>query len=235
MLECGIIKDLFPSYIDGLTSKESDHMIEEHLENCAECREYLEAMKTELTSGKYTEINKAQAKAEIRAFKKLGRRMGYAVIITAFIVALLCGVYESYFCVGVSTLSGDVEITYENVDGLVRIGFVPKKDNIYIGGGFGVSDSDTDEVNEKLLLTNYHVNPLKNRMDYQVNMVNGMRQNALYLNYVFIDEDTVLCVSGVDEIVRFKGDEKLAVEFGDKTKVITINDLRTESGIEKLR
>lgn len=235
MMECGIIKDLFPSYIDGLTSDESNHMIEEHLEKCAECREYLKVMKSELTSGKYTEINKVQAKAEIRVFKKLRRRMFYAVIITLLIVAILCGVYETYFCVGVSTLSSDVEITYENVDGVVRIGFVPKKKNIYIGGGFGVSEPSVDEVEEKLLLVNYHVNPLKNRMDYQVNMVEKMRQKAFYLNYVFIDEDTVLCVDEFDEIVRLKGDEKLAVEYGDKTIVITVNDLRTETVVEQLK
>ena len=235
MMECGIIKDLFPSYIDGLTSKESNLKVEEHLEKCGECREYLEAMKTELASGRYTEINKAQAKAEIRAFKKLGRRTFYAVIITAFIVAFLCGVYEAYFCVGVSTMSNDVDITYENVDGVVRIGFVPKKDNIYIGGKLGGLDLDIEEADEKILLVNYNVNPLKNRMDYQVNMVDGMRQNALYFNYIFIDEDTVLCVSESDEIVRLKGNEKLAVEYGDKTKVITVNDLRTEAGIKKLK
>lgn len=237
MMECGIIKDLLPSYIDGLTSDVSNHMIEEHLEKCAECREYLEEMESELTSGKYTEINKVQAKVEIRVFKKLRRRMFYAVIVTLFIVALLCGVYEAYFCVGTSTLSSDVEITYENEDGVVRIGFAPKKDNIYIGGGFGVSEPSVavDGVEEKLLLVNYHVNPLKNRMDYQVNMVEKMRQKALYLNYVFIDEDTVLYVDQFDESVRLKGDEKLAVEYGDKTIVITVNDLRTEAVIKKLK
>lgn len=234
MMECGIVKDLIPSYIDGLTSSESNHMIEEHLEKCTECREYVETMKTELASGEYGEINKAQAKTEIRVFKKLRKRIFCAVIITAFIAALLCGVYEAYFCIGVSTLSEDVEITYENVDGLVRIGFVPKKDNIYIGGGFGVSDPAIDGVKEKLLLINYHVNPLKNRMDYQANMVNRLQQKALYLNYVFIDEDTVLCVIE-DDIIRLKGDEKLAVEYGDETKVVAVNDLRTEAGIEKLR
>lgn len=237
MMECGIIKDLLPSYVDGLTSDVSNHVIEDHLEKCAECRKYLEEMESELTSGKYTEINKVQAKAEIRVFKKLRRRMFSAVIVTLFIVALLCGVYEAYFCVGTSTLSSDVEITYENEDGVVRIGFVPKKDNIYIGGGFGVSEPSVavDGVEEKLLLVNYHVNPLKNRMDYQVNMVEKMRQKALYLNYVFIDEDTVLCVDQFDEIVRLKGDDKLAVEYGDKTIVITVNDLRTEAVIKKLK
>ena len=80
-----------------------------------------------------------------------------------------------------------------------------------------------------------HVNPLKNRMDYQVNMVNKMRQKAFYLNYVFIDEDTVLCVDPSDEIVRLKGDEKLAVEYGDKTIVFTVDDLRTETVVKQLK
>ncbi|MDD2498630.1 MAG: zf-HC2 domain-containing protein, partial [Desulfitobacteriaceae bacterium] len=33
-MKCEIIKDLLPSYIDGLTSSESNLQIEEHLNNC---------------------------------------------------------------------------------------------------------------------------------------------------------------------------------------------------------
>ena len=32
-MKCEIIRDLFPSYIDGLTSRESNELIEEHLED----------------------------------------------------------------------------------------------------------------------------------------------------------------------------------------------------------
>ena len=34
----------FPSYIDGLTSEESNEAVEEHLEKCKECRDYLETI-----------------------------------------------------------------------------------------------------------------------------------------------------------------------------------------------
>ncbi len=44
-MKCEIIRDLFPSYIDELTSEESNEAVEEHLEKCKECRDYLEAMK----------------------------------------------------------------------------------------------------------------------------------------------------------------------------------------------
>ena len=43
--ECNIVKDLLPSYIDGLTSKESNIFIENHLSNCTECKKELDYMK----------------------------------------------------------------------------------------------------------------------------------------------------------------------------------------------
>ena len=42
------MRDLFPSYIDGLTSRESNQLIEEHLGECRECREYLDEMKEDI-------------------------------------------------------------------------------------------------------------------------------------------------------------------------------------------
>ncbi|MDO5155086.1 MAG: zf-HC2 domain-containing protein [Eubacteriales bacterium] len=41
---CNIIRDLFPSYVDGLCSSDSKKCIEEHVKACPECREILDAM-----------------------------------------------------------------------------------------------------------------------------------------------------------------------------------------------
>jgi len=43
--DCNIIKDLLPSYIDDLCSEESRTIIEEHLQECTECRNFIEQMK----------------------------------------------------------------------------------------------------------------------------------------------------------------------------------------------
>ena len=37
-MKCEIVKDLLPSYIDGLTSAESNSEVEAHLETCQECK-----------------------------------------------------------------------------------------------------------------------------------------------------------------------------------------------------
>ena len=38
-LTCGIVEDLLPSYVDGLTGEESTEAVREHLDRCEKCRE----------------------------------------------------------------------------------------------------------------------------------------------------------------------------------------------------
>lgn len=46
-LDCDIIRDLLPSYVDKLTSEKSNIVIREHLANCAECKQILSQMEQE--------------------------------------------------------------------------------------------------------------------------------------------------------------------------------------------
>jgi anti-sigma factor RsiW len=43
-IPCAVIKDLLPSYVDGLTSAETNELIQEHLAECADCSAILAAM-----------------------------------------------------------------------------------------------------------------------------------------------------------------------------------------------
>ena len=42
---CMIVQDLFPNYIEKLTSDETNNFIEEHLKSCNECQKILKNMK----------------------------------------------------------------------------------------------------------------------------------------------------------------------------------------------
>ena len=48
MLPCHIVKDLLPSFVDGLTSKETARAVEDHLEGCPDCRAVRDAMTARL-------------------------------------------------------------------------------------------------------------------------------------------------------------------------------------------
>lgn len=51
-LECNVIKDLLPSYVDQICSEETRGLVEEHTKECRECRELIKIMKdTEIVSG----------------------------------------------------------------------------------------------------------------------------------------------------------------------------------------
>ena len=54
-IPCELIRDLFPSYIDDLTSNVTNEFIEEHLSECEACRCVLESMKEPTTETEDTE------------------------------------------------------------------------------------------------------------------------------------------------------------------------------------
>jgi len=44
-IKCEVIKDLLPLYVDGVASEESRALIEDHLKECEDCRQYLELLR----------------------------------------------------------------------------------------------------------------------------------------------------------------------------------------------
>lgn len=50
-INCDIIGDLLPSYVDGICSEQTKQCIEEHIENCQDCREKIRILKeTEISA-----------------------------------------------------------------------------------------------------------------------------------------------------------------------------------------
>lgn len=45
-MNCNIVKDLIPLYIDGCCSEESEKIVEEHIRDCDDCKRLLEDMKS---------------------------------------------------------------------------------------------------------------------------------------------------------------------------------------------
>ena len=45
-MNCNIVKDLIPLYIDGCCSEESEKAVEEHIRDCDDCKKLLEDMKS---------------------------------------------------------------------------------------------------------------------------------------------------------------------------------------------
>ena len=91
-LSCALVRDLLPSYVDRLTSEETNHAIDRHLAGCEGCREALRLMKGP---------QPAEAKpAEVDYLKKVRRRgicrsllVGTALVCLSLALFVFCFFY----------------------------------------------------------------------------------------------------------------------------------------------
>jgi len=82
-IQCAVIEDLLPLYVDGVCSEESKIILEEHLKECSGCREKLKAQKEALTLSDEVVKENLQAK---EPFKKIEKHQQIKLI--AIIVAI---------------------------------------------------------------------------------------------------------------------------------------------------
>lgn len=82
MMNCNVVRDLLPLYADGLTSPESNQLIEDHTETCPECRRFLESLRMPM------EAPPPEDDCD-RLIKALRRRIRRRQIITVSICVLI--------------------------------------------------------------------------------------------------------------------------------------------------
>lgn len=81
--DCKIIRDLFPSYIDGLTNETTNQYIEEHLKDCEDCKKALENMKKDI------KLNTTKKSSdEVNYIKKFNKKMRTLKIILTVILLI---------------------------------------------------------------------------------------------------------------------------------------------------
>ncbi len=88
-LPCAVVRDLLPLYAEKLTEEETEKMVDEHLEGCAECRQRLAEIDTKTASTVESGEPLIALKQEIR------KRRRYAAVIAALCVFI--GVYTYFF------------------------------------------------------------------------------------------------------------------------------------------
>lgn len=93
-LNCDIIKDLMPSYLDNLCSDSSRKAVEDHLQECASCRAILETLRS-------TNLVSAKAETKQLDFMKKVRqhytRQSTAKVLLLFTLTLLILVLNTCF------------------------------------------------------------------------------------------------------------------------------------------
>lgn len=207
-MKCEVIRDLFPSYIDGLTSEESNELIEEHLEECRECREYLDDMKEDIVQ----ENQPVKNKEAVKPFRKLRQKTRRKIFLTAGGAVLVCGLIFGggllYYGRSWTANSEDVKMTIEAQGGIATLRFAPEKKNCKLNAEAG-EDNTITIVESK-----------------QIPFAKTYNPNA-YWSCTFIDEDTVMGIDGQN--MDFSEDQVLTIKYEDRTETISIGELASQA------
>lgn len=146
-IPCAMIKDIMPTYLDELTSRETNEMIEEHLKECEACSKLFADMKEPKTD----EMEENKETVEIDFLKKNRKRSKRILKISVLIavVGLFIGLMAPLFVkhelsceeMDLDLTVGDVTIDNEYVeDGLLSL-------TARAYGSYGISRIDFVEEN----------------------------------------------------------------------------------------
>lgn len=207
-MKCEIIQDLFPSYIDGLTSQESNEVIEEHLEECRKCREYLDEMKEDIAGENQPAVNKKAVKPFKRLRQKTRRKILLAAGAAVLACALVFGGGFFYYARSWTADSADVKMTVEAQGGIATLRFAPEEENRQLYAEPG--EDNTITIKEKKLPP----------------FMKASNPNA-YWSCTFIGESTSLGADGKE--VEFSQDQKLTIQYKDQKETISISDLAKQA------
>ncbi len=100
-----------PSYIEGILTKESQKLVEEHIQSCQSCREVLASMETDLSlKDEQERIIRLTSK---KPYKKIKNR--FLLLLFSSILILITVVFGGYFYITRATYN-EVSVVIHNVE-----------------------------------------------------------------------------------------------------------------------
>jgi hypothetical protein len=213
-MKCEIIRDLLPSYVDGLTSEVSNEAVEEHLAQCEDCRAYCEKMRQE--EPKTLEKLGEEIDYFIRVREQTVRKVLIAVTVTAVVFSLALGAWQNRYG-GKSAWSDEVRAELQVIEGITTLVFEPVEEGYYLAVGYTVDEPVDGKIPLRTLnITKYRINPFR---EYD-------RTANRYPISFKEDGHTVLDLFSMPHELIYGENDFIAIPFNDCIKTVTLADLR---------
>ena len=108
-LDCNIVRDMLPLFIENLTSEDSNNAINQHLEQCEYCRKYLENIQKPIDCP-------TVPKKEIDYMRKVKHSFKQRAYILSGVITIFCiiliGIFLRLFIIGTPIFIGDAPINF---------------------------------------------------------------------------------------------------------------------------
>ena len=139
-LTCGVVRDLLPSYVEGLTSQGTNQAVETHLASCPECTACRDAMKVP--------TEPAEQAKEVDYLKTVKRRNGRRVVLAVLctILLILAGFALKIFVIGSPAQEDELIVSeFAEENGVLRLSIAtPYSATAYHGWNVEIADGVAD-------------------------------------------------------------------------------------------
>ncbi|MGE7925837.1 zf-HC2 domain-containing protein [Viridibacillus arvi] len=207
-----VFKDLVPSYIENLTSEETNKQIEKHMEQCEDCRQFVKDMQEDLLVGRTREQEKEDKNIDyLKKVRSKNRKKIFTIVGTLlsifFIISIGCYILFAHMWIADEK---DVQTTVQRQGTTVTLSFQTKNDNRYL---LSMGRSEHNYRNHITIYEKW------NDFSEAAKLFNG-RSNV---TYTFLDENTLLLDNGNEKTLTDK--DKIYIMYKDRTEEIVVKDL----------
>lgn len=117
---CNTVRDLLPLYLDNVCSLESREIVEDHLEICPNCREYLTSLQvpceqTDMPKSSEYENKKISSFREVR--HKIVKKQAVSVLLTLLLVIIILFITIGYLKKSSDIVLYDDNLSVSMIDG----------------------------------------------------------------------------------------------------------------------
>ncbi|QNR08428.1 anti-sigma factor family protein [Macrococcoides canis] len=211
-----LFKDLLPNYIDGLTSDETNELMNDHMNKCEACRALYERLQenqlSEETDYQHQEAREFDALKKVKKSNK--KKVMWSILGTLFVSLVLFGLYTYLYSTQWKTDSDNVNIQKIVKGNTTNLHLTPKNKNHFV-----------------LPSQEYYIKS-KNRREYLIyESRQGLNdpvslQKGIDIPITFLNKNTIINSDNEKE----KIDEKdvIVFKFKDKEVKYKIMDLYKE-------
>ena len=106
-IECSVVRDILPLYLDDVVSQETRDIVKEHLTDCPDCREQAWSMKEALKVPGAPDFQKEEAGVLKRHLKRMQAwQLIQCVLVLVLTFAVMAGLYASEFYIDADSTAG---------------------------------------------------------------------------------------------------------------------------------
>jgi len=216
-----VFKDLVPSYIENLTSEETNRQMQEHMEQCEDCRKYYIEMKEGFSDECFQEKKKENKNVDY--LKKVrARNRKKILIITGTLLALFIMIFVGYYFLFVHMWAADeknVQTTIQKKDDVVTVHFQSKKDNRYLLAMEEYGDQGYGETIIVYENWNIFADSSLNKFSELASSV----QDGTDVTYTFLDENNLVLPNGKE--TKLTNQDKIQIVYKNSMEEIPLKTL----------